>query len=1188
MAAGAREACKAIPLLLEQVHLSDEEELLRQSSVTLSSLSCECLLEVLRGNDGQHVKDVIVPADGWVEVETDPPMTPPMPGRLCAVAVLLVARAVAVCTGPNDFGRSPVGISATMQSDVKGKVTVQVLCGEDAAMAAARAATTRKTATSSGEAVLACARSLHEQLDKEIGYIAPQMLDEGTPQERYRLLKTGGQFSRRAAEHGRREEFAEAIADLLRALLRANIDETAREKLMRTMVDFLKKAEKKRSKTADDGDLSELFEALGMEDDGKDNADLDRAALKRMGLTWDSGSFNNSTYRELSKKEHPDKNPESAERFNMIRDAYEILSDPVKMLLYDTGGMDLIKKYEKDGDGEIERVDNYEVTHDISLEEAYQGGEKDCCALFQTLQEILVNRRVVCRSCRMRPDLQRCRKCQACPGQRQQRQVWLDQWHYRVEEFEVPSNEKCTWDRQKLKMQIERGTMFGDRAHFPHMGSQLPKHIPGDALVTLRVKKHPVFKRLGDDLMVDVRISLYEALLGFKRELTHLDGHIVHFSMERGDVLKPGAALEILGEGMPHKEDPTSAGKLVIRFHIDFPQQISAEAGDALEAALGRLPGQQSRDVRLNQGKAGTGLLSAYLDEVITVARVSADSLTVLLQGTFIEELETQVLQAPLALGEADFLNIAELPKREKRRVRAVDGDCRVKAIHRDDFQSSLQKFSEEAKVFDRFLREASRFAVPGAPFARVQEAAGRRILAFLEAGREFQGCQRDFLAALCTEAEGVLLAPGETLQAGDLPKGHCALFIVLAGRIQVAAPEGIVFRFAGPGEVLGSAAALDLVDSSTEALKALPGMGPAFCVRIPHAAVGRALQDCPSNAELWIKNAELLHREACRSKQERCRWASQVAVPALASTSLLAGCPHDFLMSLAGQLSEVAHSEGDEIFACNTPGKSMMIVLEGCVELHAKSGREIGCVGAGAVIGEPEALGLLSFRTATAVAVTSCRLLPVSFEALTQALSTPTAAPLKEGFKQLVEGRRAQVREGLPLSAMLNLRASLDEDVGAQLLCLRAERLPLEHGICWHPVADSDESGPRFSLVVRGRVAMEVSRGEGEPLDFHVKQGSVIPEGILAAHGAYLRAVSGDCEVYRVWHYDLLQAAHVVAQAHDWFYQLRVLEKETRAWLETRLVSARGQLLGRVPHPADKQIRGWAEKRKESQSPNQ
>ena len=49
----------------------------------------------------------------------------------------------------------------------------------------------------------------------------------------------------------------------------------------------------------------------------------------------------------MSVKYHPDKNPESAELFGRIRDAYEILSDPVKMLLYDTGGMDLVKKYEK-------------------------------------------------------------------------------------------------------------------------------------------------------------------------------------------------------------------------------------------------------------------------------------------------------------------------------------------------------------------------------------------------------------------------------------------------------------------------------------------------------------------------------------------------------------------------------------------------------------------------------------------------------------------------------------------------------------------------------------------------------------------------------------------------------------------------------------------------------------------------
>lgn len=38
-----------------------------------------------------------------------------------------------------------------------------------------------------------------------------------------------------------------------------------------------------------------------------------------------------------------------------------------------------------------------------------------------------MNRRIVCRSCRLRPELPRCRRCQACPGERRQRQVWMDQ-----------------------------------------------------------------------------------------------------------------------------------------------------------------------------------------------------------------------------------------------------------------------------------------------------------------------------------------------------------------------------------------------------------------------------------------------------------------------------------------------------------------------------------------------------------------------------------------------------------------------------------------------------------------------------------------------------------------------------------------------------------------------------------------
>lgn len=508
-------------------------------------------------------------------------------GFLLILPLAAVPALAAVCGSPSDRGKTQVGLSAMLQSDMRGEVEVHILCGEDAAMATSRAALHRRTASSSGEALLRCSKALQEKLDKEaetgqLGYLPPQMLDEGTSKERYRQLKTGGQYSRRAVDHGRKDEYKEAIADLLRALLRANLDETARDKLTSTLKDFLKKASKKREAAAKDGDLADLFDALDMEDDGKENTDLDRNKLKR-------------NYRELSVKYHPDKNPESAARFNRIRDAYEILSDPVKMLLYDTGGEELVKKYEKDGDAEIERVEPHESTADITLADAYNGLEK----------EINVNRRVVCRGCRLSPNLPRCRRCGRCPGEMQQRQVWMDQMHYRIEEHEVPSDEKCIQDQQKIKIQIEKGVMHGDRMQHQYLGSQLPKKIPGDILATVKVQKHPVFKRLGNDLMVDVQISLMEALLGFKRELQHLDGHIVNFGVERGDaILRPNSGLQLEGEGMPLKEDPSSAGKLFIRFQIDFPESLPAGSADSLEAAFKNLPGQGARPARVDTSKA--------------------------------------------------------------------------------------------------------------------------------------------------------------------------------------------------------------------------------------------------------------------------------------------------------------------------------------------------------------------------------------------------------------------------------------------------------------------------------------------------------------------------------------------------------------------------------------------------------
>ncbi len=59
---------------------------------------------------------------------------------------------------------------------------------------------------------------------------------------------------------------------------------------------------------------------------------------------------------------------------------------------------------------------------------------------------------------------------------------------------------------------------------FEREAEQAPNIIPGDVIVKLKTKKHAVFTRRGDDLLMSQSITLKEALVGFKRRVVHLDG----------------------------------------------------------------------------------------------------------------------------------------------------------------------------------------------------------------------------------------------------------------------------------------------------------------------------------------------------------------------------------------------------------------------------------------------------------------------------------------------------------------------------------------------------------------------------------------------------------------------------------------------------------------------------------------
>lgn len=64
-----------------------------------------------------------------------------------------------------------------------------------------------------------------------------------------------------------------------------------------------------------------------------------------------------------------------------------------------------------------------------------------------------------------------------------------------------------------------------------------------------------------------------QALLGFDRNLTHLDGHIVR--LQRSGVTQPGFVEVIEGEGMPRFENHHLHGDLYVEYNVVLPTELS-------------------------------------------------------------------------------------------------------------------------------------------------------------------------------------------------------------------------------------------------------------------------------------------------------------------------------------------------------------------------------------------------------------------------------------------------------------------------------------------------------------------------------------------------------------------------------------------------------------------------------------
>jgi DnaJ-class molecular chaperone len=110
----------------------------------------------------------------------------------------------------------------------------------------------------------------------------------------------------------------------------------------------------------------------------------------------------------------------------------------------------------------------------------------------------------------------------------------------------------------------------------------------GDVLITVHVEPHPYFTRDGDDLRVEVPVTLYEAVLGGRVRVPTLEG-AVELKVPAGT--SSGRTFRIGGKGMP---GVGRTGDLYVTVQIALPDKADGE----LENLMRRWQREQSYDPR--------------------------------------------------------------------------------------------------------------------------------------------------------------------------------------------------------------------------------------------------------------------------------------------------------------------------------------------------------------------------------------------------------------------------------------------------------------------------------------------------------------------------------------------------------------------------------------------------------------
>ena len=323
-------------------------------------------------------------------------------------------------------------------------------------------------------------------------------------------------------------------------------------------------------------------------------------------------------YRKKAIEFHPDKNPGDAvaeENFKKAAEAYEILSDPKKKGKYDQyghqafdgasgggggfGGMNMDDIFSQFGDifggggfssgfggggGGQRRVkgSNLRIKVKLTIADIANGVEK----------KVKVKRKVqasgvsykTCSTCNGQGQVMRVTNtilgrmqsastCPTCSGSGQ----ILDK---------KPANadsQGMILEEETVSIKIPAGVIDGMQLKVSNKGNDAPGNsIPGDLIVAIEEIEHETLKREGENLHLDLYISLSEAVLGTSKDIDAVNGK-VRIKLEEG--IQSGKILRLKGKGIPNVNSYGN-GDLLVHVNVWTPKTLNKEQKQFFENNL--------------------------------------------------------------------------------------------------------------------------------------------------------------------------------------------------------------------------------------------------------------------------------------------------------------------------------------------------------------------------------------------------------------------------------------------------------------------------------------------------------------------------------------------------------------------------------------------------------------------------